>query len=167
MASMDDGRPSDAPGERRLARPSSERYTAAAPETPPDGAPPNTADPRPNTADPSRGLALAALLAIVGAVIITVAGGLLAITAGLLVIAATLGLAIPMVLAQGTAAARRRWLAPSLALLGVALGQVGLWLVARQEGGTLGLIDYLAETFGFLVPLQLGIAAVVAWWQSR
>lgn len=118
-------------------------------------------------ADPRRGLALAALLVIVGAVLITVAGGLLAITAGLLVIAAALGWAIPMVLAQGTAATQRRWLAPSLAVLGVTLGQVGLWLVARQEGGTLGPIDYLAETFGFLVPLQLAIAAVVARWQSR
>ncbi len=158
---MGDRRPSDAPGERRLARPPSERYVAPAPEPSPAGATPDRG------ADPRRGSVLAVLLTILGAVAITVAGGLLAITAGLLVIAAALGWAIATVLAQGTAIARRRWLAPSIALLGVALGQAGLWLVARQEGGTLGLIDYLAETFGFLVPLQLAIAAVVAWWQSR
>jgi hypothetical protein len=110
---------------------------------------------------------LAALLATGGAVVITVAGGLLAITAGLLVIAGALGWAIATVLARGVQASRRRWLAPALAVLGVALGQVGLWLVARQEGGTLGPIDYLAETFGVLVPLQLAVAAVAAWWQSR
>lgn len=161
MAPMGDRRPSDAPGERRLARPPSERYVAPAPETPPAGAAPD------GDADRRRGSVLAALVAIVGAVAITVAGGLLAITAGLLVIAAALGWAIATVLAQGTAPAQRRWLAPGIAAVGVALGQIGLWLVARQEGGTLGLIDYLAETFGFLVPLQLAIAAVVAWWQSR
>ena len=133
---------------------------APAPEAPPDGG-------LPDGADPGRRPALAALLVVVGAVVITVAGSLLAITAGLLVIAAALGWAIPMILANGITPGRRRWLAPSLAVLGVALGQFGLWLVARQEGGTLGLIDYLAETFGFLVPLQLAIAAVVAWWQSR
>lgn len=110
---------------------------------------------------------LAGLLAFMGAVVITVAGGLLAITAGLLVIAGALGWAIAVLLSGGIEAARRRWIAPALALVGVALGQVGLWLVARQEGGTLGLIGYLAEVFGPLVPLQLAIAAVVAWWQSR
>ena len=155
MAVMDDGRPSDAPGERRLARPPSERYVAPA------------ADAEPAVADPRRPLALAALLAILGAAVITVAGGLLAITAGLLVIAGALGWAISVVLSRGSEATRRRWMAPALAVVGVALGQVGLWLVARQEGGTLGLLDYLAETFGPLVPLQMAIAAVVAWWQAR
>ncbi len=118
-------------------------------------------------ADPSRRVVLAALLAIGGAVAITLAGGLLAITAGLVVIAGALGWAIATVLGPDVEPTRRRWLAPTLAVLGVALGQVGLWLVARQEGGTLGPIDYLAETFGVLVALQLAVAAVVAWWQAR
>lgn len=121
----------------------------------------------PEVTDPRRPLALAALLAIVGAVVITVAGGLLAITAGLLVIAGALGWAIAVVLSQSGEATRRRWTAPALAVVGVTLGQVGLWLVSLQEGGTLGLIDYLAETFGPLVPLQLAIATLVAWWQAR
>jgi hypothetical protein len=54
-----------------------------------------------------------------------------------------------------------------LAAGGVALGQVGLWLLARQEGGVLSLADYLAETFGFLVPAQFLAAAGAAWWRSR
>ncbi len=134
------------------------------------GAAPGEAAPdgiTPDEADPGNPIVLAALLATGGAVAITVAGGLLAITAGLLVIAGALGWAIAIVLSRGVEASRRRWLAPTLALLAVAVGQVGLWLVARQEGGTLSLLDYLAETFGVLVPLQLAIAAVVAWWQAR
>lgn len=155
MAAMDDGRPGEAPGERRLARPPSERYVAPAEGSAPDGA------------DARAGVGLASLVAGAGAVVITIAGGLLSITAGLLVIAGALGWAIAVVLSRGTEVAGKRWLAPGLAALGVALGQVGLWLVARQEGGTLDPIAYLGEAFGVLVPLQLAIAAVVAWWQAR
>jgi hypothetical protein len=155
MAGMDDRRPDEAPGERRLARPPSERYVAPAEGSAPDGA------------DARAALGLACLLAGAGAVVITIAGGLLSITAGLLVIAGALGWAVAVVLSRGTAVAGRRWLAPTLATSGVALGQVGLWIVARQEGGTLDPIAYLGEVFGVLVPLQLAIAAVVAWWQAR
>jgi drug/metabolite transporter (DMT)-like permease len=162
---VDERPPDEAPGERRLARPPSERYGPAGEAAAPDAAAPGEAASVDD--DPRRRIVLAALLALGGAVAITLAGGLLAITAGLLVIAGALGWAIAVVLARGVEASRRRWLAPTLALLGVALGQVGLWLVARQEGGTLSLVDYLAETFGVLVPLQLAIAAVVAWWQAR
>ena len=38
------------------------------------------------------------------------------------------------------------------------------WLYARQEGGTLGLLDYLWTTFGLLIPGELAAAAVTAWW---
>jgi hypothetical protein len=155
MAAMDDGRPGEAPGERRLARPPSERYVAPAGGSPTDGA---VARAR---------VGLASLLAGAGAVVITVAGGFLSITAGLLVIAGALGWAIAVVLSRATDVAGRRWLAPALASSGVVVGQVGLWLVARQEGGTLDPIAYLGEVFGVLVPLQLAIAAVVAWWQAR
>jgi hypothetical protein len=156
MAAMDDGRPGETPpGERRLARPPSERYVAPAGGSGPDGA-----GPRARTG-------LAVLLAGAGAVVITIAGGLLSITAGLLVIAGAIGWAIAVILSRGTEVAGRPWLAPALASSGVALGQVGLWLVARQAGGTLDPIAYLGETFGVLVPLQLAIAAVVAWWQAR
>jgi hypothetical protein len=155
MAVMDDGRPGEAPGERRLARPPSERYVG-----PVDGAERDVGDGR-------AGVGLASLLAGAGAVVITIAGGLLSITAGLLVIAGALGWAIALVLSRGTEVAGRRWLAPALASMGVVLGQVGLWLVARQEGGTLDPVAYLGEVFGVLVPLQLAIAAAVAWWQAR
>lgn len=156
MAAMDDGRPNEGPGERRLTRPPSERYEAPVEEPVPNGA-----------TDTRSRRWLAAVLALAGAVVITLAGGLLGITAGLLVIAGALGWAIAVVLSRGSDVAGRRWLAPALAALAVALGQVGLWLIARQEGGTLDPVSYLAEVFGVLVPLQLAIAAAVAWWQAR
>jgi hypothetical protein len=56
----------------------------------------------------------------------------------------------------------RNRLALALTTLAVVLGQLGLWLFARYEGGVLGPIDYLAETFGALVLVQLVIAWIVA-----
>lgn len=146
------------PGERRLDRPPSDRYTAAAPEPPPD-----------ETGSP-RALAYAELAALVGAAAITLGGGLLAITAGLLVIAAALGWAVAAALSSRPldgSRIRRSALAAGIAALGVVLGQLGLWLVARQEGGTLGLVEYLGEVFGILVPLELAIAVAVASWRAR
>ena len=103
----------------------------------------------------------------------SVQNGILTITAGLLVVAAVVGWVVGAVftIALGPTPAGgrtiRRSLAAVIALLGVALGQVGLWLIAREEGGTLAIGDYLAEVFGLLVPAELAIAAVVAWWRAR
>jgi hypothetical protein len=66
-------------------------------------------------------------------------------------------------LAQG----RRIRLAVGLALLAVVVGQFGLWLYARTEGGVLGPLDYLGETFGLLVPSELLAASMVAWLTAR
>ncbi len=91
-------------------------------------------------------------------------------TAGLLVVAAAIGWAVGTAVSLDGApdtTARRRQLAVSLAVASVVLGQVGLWLLARLEGGTLGIIDYLGEVFGILVPAQALVAAAVAWWRSR
>lgn len=157
MRAVDEKRTSDSPGERRLERPPSDRYRVAPPEPTATGA-----------GSPGRRIAFAVLAAVVGAAAITLAGGILAITAGLLVIAAALGWAVPAALSTSAGdGTRREWFAAGLAALGVGLGQVGLWLVARLEGGTLGLIEYLWEVFGILVPLQLAIAVVVAWRRTR
>ena len=109
-------------------------------------------------ASAARGLALAAIVAVVGAVAITVLGGVLTLTAGLLVVAAIIGWAIGMGPARSAAGRHRRRpaahrLAVALALGAVVLGQVGLWLYARTEGGVLPLVDYLGEVFGPLVPV--------------
>jgi drug/metabolite transporter (DMT)-like permease len=162
---VDDRPTNPAPGEQRpraLDRPPSDRYRtdheaqAEAPERPPFG----------------RGIAAALVAAVAGAIAIAVGGGLLTMTAGLLVVAAIVGwiVAVALMLGAGPASARerarRRWIAAAIALGGVALGQAGLWLIAREEGGTLGAVDYLSEVFGLLVPAQLLIAAAVAWWRA-
>ena len=159
-------RPAAVPGDRRLARAPSERYGAA-----PDreaAAAPEAVDP---AAAPARGIAFGVIAALLGAGVIVVLGGALAVSAGLLVAAAALGYAVALALLVGagdTLAKRRRpWIAAALALLGAILGQVGLWLYARSEGGVLAPIDYLAEVFGAVVPLELLLAAGVAWWRAR
>jgi hypothetical protein len=62
---------------------------------------------------------------------------------------------------------RRRWLAAGLAVAGVLLGQIGLWLFARTEGGVLPIVDYLGQTFGPLVVLQIVAAGLAAAWAAR
>ena len=86
-------------------------------------------------------------------------------------IAGVVGWIVAVALTRGAGAStstrgRTRATAALIALAAVAVGQVGLWLIARGEGGTLDLIDYLAEVFGALVPAELLIAGVVAWWRA-
>jgi hypothetical protein len=147
------------PGERRLERPPSERYVAPAPDEPH------------TNGSWMRALVWGAATAVLGAIAITAAGGLVTITAGLLVIAAVIGWAVAVAVASGggpdLSSRTRLALATTLAVAGIALGQVGLWLLGREEGGVLSLGDYLAETFGILVPIELAIAGLTAWWRSR
>ena len=95
----------------------------------------------------------------------------MAISAGLLVAAAAIGYAVGLATVAGAAGTltgpARPGFAAVLAGLGIVLGQVGLWLFARTEGGVLPLIDYLGQTFGPLVPLELLLAVGVAWWRAR
>ena len=159
---MANERPTSTPGERRLERPPSDRYAQTSSQEEPPPA---------EGGSLGRAIGFGAAAAIGGAVAITIAGGLVAITAGLLVIAAVVGWIVATAVTGGARVAvprsTVRWLAIVLAVTSVALGQVGLWLLGREEGGVLSLLDYLAEVFGFLVPLQLAIAGLVAWWQTR
>jgi hypothetical protein len=147
------------PGERRLQRPPSERYRTPEPEVPD----------RP--ASRRRGLVLGALAALVLAAALVIAGGLLLITAGLIAIAGIGGWAVGLAVrvAAGSTLSRRDRMgaAVALAVAGVVLGQLGLWGYAELEGGALGLIPYLAEVFGFLVPLEVAAAGVAAWLAAR
>jgi asparagine N-glycosylation enzyme membrane subunit Stt3 len=160
-AVVEDDQPANEPGERRLARPPSDRYSSTASE-PGEGS---------SVGSPARGMLFGDLVAVMGAAAITLAGGLVTITAGLLVVAAVVGWAVAVAVAYGAGASlrgrARAWISVLTALISVGLGQVGLWLLARGEGGVLPLIDYLGETFGILVPLQLAIAGLVAWLRSR
>jgi hypothetical protein len=156
---VDDERASASPGERRLDRPPSERYA-----TPAESSAEAT-----TLLTGAQSVSIAGLIAVLGGLAIAFGGGLLAITAGLVIVAVAIGWGVGTVLTLGPArrSPRAIWASIALACGGVALGQLGLWLVARQEGGVLGLVDYLAETFGFLVPLEFLGAAAAAWWRSR
>jgi hypothetical protein len=110
-------------------------------------------------------------VALAGSAAIVGFGGVLALTAGLLIIAGIIGWGIAAALRVGAGASlpprRRTAIAAALAGIGVVIGQVGIWLYASTEGGVLSLPDYLAQTFGVLVPAQLVIAIAVAWWSAR
>ena len=118
--------------------------------------------------------ARAVAAALTGSVALTLVGAVLASTFGLLFAAGLTGGAVGLLLARAAvprdenlAPTPRRtvaWLAVGLSLAAVVLAGLLTWLIARQEGGTLDLIDYLLTTFGPFVPAEAVIAAVAAWW---
>ena len=137
------------PGERGrvLDRPPSDRYATASP--PPAEAPAGSRAPQ------------ALLAALVSAAVITSLGGPLSVTVGLVGVAAVVGWAI------GSIVRPSRGLAIGLAIGSVVLGLVGIWLVARLEGGVLSLPDYLAQVQGPLVVIEVAVAALVAAGTAR
>ncbi len=163
----DAGPARSSPGERRLARPPSDRYreTEAAMAAAEAKA---AVDP---DASVARGVALAAAVAISGAAAIVFLGGVLALTEILLVVAGFTGGGVGIALRWGAgdhlAGRRRVVIALVLALAGVALGQLGLWQYGRIEGGVLGPLDYLGQVYGPLVLLEFAAAGVLAWLAAR
>jgi hypothetical protein len=149
------------PGERRLAHPPSDRYRVAEP-------PPAATD---ASASAFRGLVVGSVAAVVGAGAIVALGGVLAVSSGLIVAAAATGWAVGVAIKTGAgdrlAPGRRVRAAIGLALVAVTVGQLGLWLYSRSEGGVLGPVDYLAEVFGFLVPVEFVAAWTAAWVTAR
>ena len=119
----------------------------------------------------ARGLVLGAVAAIAGASVITFLGGVLAVSSGLVVATGAIGWTVAVAVRVGAGASltrsRRVRLALGLTLGAVIAGQLGLWAYARWEGGVLGPIEYLAEVFGPLVPLELLVAWIVAWASAR
>ena len=153
--------PGERPNRTVLDRPPGARYAE------PDPGPGDAPDP----AAPARGVAWAALVAVAGAAAIVVLGGPLAISPGLLVVAFLMGRFVALALRAGAGSTinpgARAATAAGLAFIGILIGQLGIWLYARSEGGVLGLVDYLGQAFGWIIPAQLVVAAVVAWWTAR
>lgn len=112
--------------------------------------------------------------AVLGGALLFAVGAIFSSTAGLLFIAGLTGGAIGLLLARAAvpgdadqpALTRRAatWLAMGLAVAAVAAGAIATWVFARGEGGTLGLIDYLLETFGLIIPGEIVIATIGAAW---
>ena len=116
-------------------------------------------------------MAFASVAGLLGAAGITILGGVFAISAGLVVVAVATGWAVAIALRTGAGSqlggGRRVRLALIFAVAAIALGQVGLWVYGRSEGGVLAPVDYLWEVFGVLVPIQFVAAAVAAWLAAR
>lgn len=109
----------------------------------------------------------AVLSADLGALAIVI-GGVLSVTAGLLAIAATSGVAVGMSLRVRSGTPRQvRVVAAGLAVGGVGLGWILLWFASNLGGGVLGPIDYLAQTYGMLVPASLFLGGAGAWLAAR
>jgi hypothetical protein len=153
-----------AEGRRRLEQAPGDRYGTNAASA-------GEGDAAEETSGPIRGIVLASVVGTIGAGAAVALFAIASVSAGLLVVSAVTGLFVAEGLRAGggthMAPRLRRGVALATAVESVALAQLGIWLYARSEGGALGLIDYLAQTFGPLVPLQFAIAALVAWWSAR
>ena len=162
MLRMADIQPGD---KRRLAEPPSNRY--AVPDSP-GAATDRSALPGP--------LVRALVVALAGVAALIVIAAIVGSTVGLLAVSGVVGASAGLVLARAAvpvADARpvsRRlvtWLAIGLAVGAVLVADVVTWLYARQEGGTLGLLDYLLTTFGPFVPGEAIFAALGAAWGAN
>lgn len=118
-------------------------------------------------------LARASVVALVGAAVLVAVGAILASPAVLLFVAGLLGASVGLVLARagvssdGARALLRRTvgrLAVGMSVGAVGVAAVGMWLVARSQGGTLDLLDYLWTVFGPLVPAEAIAAGLAAAW---
>lgn len=121
-------------------------------------------------------LARALVVSLAGALSLVALGAVFASTAGLLFSAGVSGGAIGLVIARaavprdGAVPVARRtigWVAVGLAIGAVAVAAIATWLIAQREGGTLGFIDYLVETFGLFIPGEVALAAAAAAWGAN
>jgi hypothetical protein len=108
------------------------------------------------------------LTTVGGAVAHVFASVVLLWTGGLLVVAVTLGITVGLAVAAGATgdvpAGTRRALAVTLALAGLAGALVANWALS---GMYLGPLDYLAQVYGALVPVEVALAVAGALAGSR
>lgn len=119
------------------------------------------------------------MVAVIGAALLTVILGVLTATAGTFAVSGLAGVVIGLLIASATvpgtvaagamapalltrAAATR--LAMGMAGAMIVLAGIGVWLLARAEGGVLDPISYIWTTFGFGIPAQAVVAVVAAAW---
>lgn len=125
-------------------------------------------DPAPS---PVRAFGLGLVTAVLLGAVLAILGGPLSLSAGLAVVALFVGRLVGAMVKVGAgrtlSSPARVSLATALSLLGIAIGQLGIWIFGRSEGGALDLPTYLVTTFGPLVPLEFMIATLSAWWSAR
>ena len=153
--------PGERPPRRLLDRAPSERIRAG----PPGGSDGAFA---PGTGSPVRAVSYGVAAAGAGTLVHLAAASYLLWTGGLIVVSFAIGMVTGLAVARGTASSLRarvrRSLAVAFALGGVVLA-VGLsWALS---GMFIGPLDYLAQVYGLLVPVQLVLAAAGALGGSR
>jgi len=177
MADIEPGdRPTGQPGRpaRQLERPPGERYGQA------NAAGRAGAEPAGDGSAGPRARALfapvtkAVVAAALGMLVLYALGALLSSSVGLVFVAGLIGAVVGLLLARaarpgpdedpGLTRRQVMWAAVGLTLLAIVIAAVGTWLHALAEGGALGILDYLLETFGIIVPAELVIGAVAAAW---
>ncbi|HYN47309.1 MAG TPA: hypothetical protein VER83_00495 [Candidatus Nanopelagicales bacterium] len=144
-----------APSERLLGQPGAAVHV--------DRAPPDT-----GAGAAARSLAFGLAAGAVGAAVHVAAATLLLWTGALLVVAVLLGILVGLAVALGAGRsmrpAARRSLAVTLAVIALAVAIGANWALS---GMFLGLLDYLTQVYGLLVPLQAILAAAGAVAGSR
>jgi len=164
------------PAARRLATPPSARYGPGDRSAMDAGPGPragtgNGARSGTGSSPVGRAFVRAALAALLGAAAIFVLEGLLSVTTGLVAAMAATGWIVGRAInGAGDALTASTGLALALFLVvdAVVLGNLLTWLNAVVvEGGVLGPIDYLAETFGLLIVVEIAAGAVAAWAATR
>lgn len=118
-----------------------------------------------------RSAAWATPAAVIALIVYVAFAGPLAFSAGLVIVGIFAGRVIGLSAKAGGGGAVTSDQAVSTALV-VTLAwfvasQAATWLYARNEGGVLGPLDYLLQTFGPVVPLVAIASVVAAWWSAR
>ena len=120
---------------------------------------------------PARAVVSGSIAALIAVVVFVVFAGPLAFSAGLVIIAVfagrTIGLVTRTAAGPAVTSDTRVVIALLITIGWFVLAQLAVWVFARFEGGVLAPLDYLAQTFGPLVPIQLIVAVLVAWWSAR
>ena len=114
---------------------------------------------------PRRPLVAALLVAIVGAAGLTVILGVFLATAGTFVVSGLGGAAIGLLIAAAPLSRREaERMAISIATGMIVLAGLGVWIIARAEGGVMDPLSYLWTTFGLGLPAQALVAMLAAAW---
>ncbi len=120
---------------------------------------------------PMRAVGLGIVTAVLLGGILAVLGGPVSMSAGLVVVAFFMGRLVGTMVRIGAgetlSSPARVVVAILISLFGIFVGQVGIWVWAHQEGGSLDLGAYLSNAFGPLVPLEFMVATLSAWWSAR
>jgi len=160
---MPDREPGDRPPRRLLEHAPSERYAAGGAASGGGTARAGGAASGGESCGLRRAFLLGLVAAALGAAVHVAFAVLLLATGGLLVVAATLGFAVGALVRYGAASRVRagavRGLGVALALAAIIAALAINWSLS---GEYLGPLDFLAQVYGALVPLQVAAAAAGA-----